>query len=407
MKKYLLPVLLALGACDRMPPEKPPLTEIPLLLQTGPAARSLDPDEGRITDLNLFLFNEKGLLEERKYLTGRQIEWTDGQPSLTLHVLRDGAYTACVCANMGFQLPCRTKDELLSYRYHMTYPDEYSRGMPMTGQLDFTAEGGAVRLPLVRMMARVDLSVDRTALDPGIRFTVRRVRVGNAPSSALLFGESRAETAEQLFAAGFIKEGAAVDELNRDVTLGHSRSVPVYLLENLQEGIVPETGSYIEAEIEYYSATYYSGPDQYLVYRFYLGEGATDGRIERNCRYEVAIRPEGDGLGDGSDGWRVDRSRLGINPSAIRFDLSPAAYNERLPGDSIRFRLDLFPPDAPVSIENLGYEDGNIAAVYDYRIHPDGHGITLYSKKYGTAHVIFSAGPPVSRDTLAFVVFHP
>ena len=401
MKRYLLPLLL-LASCGEMPSQ----TQVPLLLEVCPSTRSADPDEGRISDLNLFLFNEKGLLEERKYLQGKQIEWSEGRPVLPLQVLRDADYTVYVCANMGFPLPCKSEDELLSYRYHMTYPDEYSRGVPMTGRLAFTAEGNAVRLPLVRMLARVDLSVDRTALNPGIRFTVRRVRVGNAPSSALLFGDSRAETTEQLFSAGFSKEGTAVDDLNRDVTLGHSREVPVYLLENLQDGIVPETGSFIEAEIEYYSDTYYSGPDQYLIYRFYLGETATDGHVERNCRYSVTIRPEGDGLGDGGDGWRVDASKLGFQPSALRFDLSPAAYNERLPGDSIRFRLDLFPADTPVTIENLGYEDENIAAVYDYRIHPDGHGITLYSKKYGTAHIIFSAGPPISRDTLAFVVFH-
>lgn len=403
MKKYLLPLLLLPVACSHTPQ---PLV-IPLLLETGPVTRSADPDEDRISDLNLFLFNEKGLLEEQKYLQGKQIEWADGKPVLPLQVLRDASYTVCVCANLGFRLPCGSWEELMAYRYHMAYPDEYSRGVPMTGRLDFTAEGGAVRLPLVRMLARVDLSVDRTALDPDVRFTVRRVRVGNAPSSALLFGESRAETAEQLFTTGFTKEGTAVDGLNRDVTLGHSREVPVYLLENLQDGIVPETGSYIEVEIEYYSSIYYSGPDQYLIYRFYLGETETDGRTERNCRYAVTIRPEGDGLGDGGNGWRTDRSRLGVQPAAIRFDLSPAAYNERLPTDSIRFRLDLFPPDAPVTIENLGYEDENIAAVYDYRIHPDGHGITLYAKKYGTAHVIFSAGPPINRDTLAFVVFHP
>ena len=403
MKKVLLPFLLILAACSEVPA---PVT-VPLVLEVGTPLRSADPDEELISDLNLFLFNEKGLMEEHKYLQERQIEWTGGRPVLPLQVLREGVYTVCVCANMGFRLPCDSWDALMQYRYHMAYPDEYSHGMPMTGRLTFTADGEAVRLPLARMMARVDLAVDRTALDPGIRFTVRRVRVGNAPASALLFGDSRAETAEQLFATGFTREGAAVDGLNRDVTLGHSRTVPVYLLENLQDGIVPETGSYIEVEIEYYSSLYYSGPDQYLIYRFYLGETASDGRTERNCRYSVTLRPEGDGLGDGGDPWRIDASRLGIQPSALRFDLSPAAYNERLPGDSIRFRLDLFPEDTPVTIENLGYEDENIAAVYDYRIHPDGHGITLYSKKYGTAHIIFSAGPPVGRDTLAFVVFHP
>ena len=205
---------------------------------------------------------------------------------------------------------------------------------------------------------------------------------------------------------GFMKTGEAVDELNRDVTLGMSREVSVYLLENRQEGIVPETGSYLEAEIEYFSDRFVCAPGRYLIYRFYLGETAADGQIERNRFYHCTIKPEGDGLN--GDGWRVDRSGLiPASSAAPRFDLSPAAYNERLPGDSIRFRLDILPPETPVTIENIGYEDPNIAAVYDYRIHPDGHGITLYSKKYGTAHVLFSAGAPVNRDTLAFVVFHP
>lgn len=372
--------------------------------------RSADPDEQRISDLQVFLFRENGFLETKKYLTEKQIEWSDGYAVLPLNLLRDEAYIAFVCANLGFALPCTSLQELLSYRYHMAYPDEFSRGVPMTGRLAFTAEGEAVRLPLVRMLARIDLSVDRTALNPGIRFTVRRIRVGNAPSSALLFGESRAETGEQLFLGGYEKSGAAVDDLNREVTLGRSREVSLYLMENLQDGAIPEAASYIEAEIDYYSDTYISGPGQYLVYRFYLGEPGDDpprpdGRVERNCRYPILLRPEGDGLH--GDPWRVDRSRLGIRPSAVRFDLSPAAYNERLPTDSIHFRLDLFPEDTPVEIENIGYEDPYISAVYDYRTDSDGHGITLYAKKHGTAHILFSAGPPISRDTLAFVVFRP
>lgn len=402
MKRFQLLLLLAAGACTSLSEPAPTC----FFLETAPPTRSADPDEDTVTDLNFFLFSERGVLEEKKYLDARQLEWLDGHPVIPVKLLQEGTYTAYVCANLGFSLPCTTEEDLLAYRYHMAYPDEYSRGVPMTGRLRFQSEGNAVRIPLVRMLARADISVDRTALREDVRFTVRRIRVGNTPSSALLFGASKAETTEQLFLGGFSKEGAAVDGLNRDITLGHSREVPVYLLENLQNGIVPETGSYLEAEIDYYSDLYISGPDQYLVYRFYLGETAADGRIERNCRYRYTLRPEGDGLGD-ADRWRVDRSRLGVRPSALRFDLSPAAYNERLPTDSIHLRLDLFPEDTPVRIENLGYEDENIAAVYDYRIDDDGHGIVLRAKKHGTAHILFSAGPPISRDTLAFVVFHP
>ena len=138
--------LLLLASCTAAPVR----TDVMLRLDLPFPTRSADPDEVRISDLNLFLFSGQGLLEERKFLQDKQIEWHEGQPVIPLQLLQEESYTVFVCANIGYALPCKSYGELMAYRYFMAYPDEYSRGMPMSGRMTFSAEEDAVRLPLAR-----------------------------------------------------------------------------------------------------------------------------------------------------------------------------------------------------------------------------------------------------------------
>jgi len=48
-----------------------------------------------------------------------------------------------------------------------------------------------------------------------------------------------------------------------------------------------------------------------------------------------------------------------------------------------------------------------VQEVYDYTVDDDGYGLTLHTRKGGSAVVYFKAGPPVNRDTLAMVVVDP
>ena len=414
----ILPLLLLLSACrSEVPPAAVPV-QIRLLTDSV-LTRALEPDELRISDYNLLIFNAFGILEEQVFVPYRELELQEGSVCFETTLLQDVPYTILAAANLGYALPALSLEEALAYRYHLAYPDEYSQGLPMAACLQGpVGKSGVLDLPLERLMARIDINVDRRALDAGVRLVFTEARLGNCPSSVRLFGESRAETADQVFLNGFTKTGSQVQALNTDVELGLSGTVSLYLLENCQgtllegvsedrdkllaDGLYPTVCSYVELKAEYYSESWHTHPGGRLVYRFYLGESLDNFDVRRNVCYPVTVRPEGDGLRE--DSWRVDREEM---EATTVFELHPAAYNECTSGEDFHIWCDVLPRGTPVCIEPISYEDERVAALYQYTIDDDGCGLTIHTWKGGTAIVYFSAGAPVSRDTLAMLVIDP
>lgn len=298
----LLPVILACGK------EHDTLRHVTVRWDAGPlATRSGDPDEERINDLNLFAFREDGTLEASVYLDARTM--ASAGSSCALSLVRGLEYSLYACVNFGYRVTgISTCGQLLAYRYYMAYPDEYSRGIPMSGIAELDVQAREVTIPLERMMAKISLRVDRRELSEDIRFSVRSVILGASPRSARVFGTSRSLGNMDVFARGFERTGTQADGLNRDREPGISETVSVYMLENLQ-GQDPILPSYVEISVEYESTQWVSPPGQYLIYRFLLGDGEGNADIQRNYHYLYTVRPEKDGLLT-EDGWRVDRSAL-------------------------------------------------------------------------------------------------
>ena len=416
----LLVVSLVTGCSIGERPGERVMGELVMELVSGAPARSTPPDEWLVSDINLLIYNEEGLLEERRYYPARSFSATGGAVRLRTSLLTEAAYDIFIAANIGYALPALGREEVESYRYHMAYPDEYSRGMPMCARLDgFVSHGeSSVTVPLIRAMARIDLRLDRSKLDSDVSFQVTAVTIGNGPSSVYLFGDSRAESASQVFAGGYTLNDRQVQPLNTDQTVGVSKPVSLYLLENLQgdlldtederektfsEGRYPQVCSYLEIKGSYHSNAWHTRPGETVSYRFYLGDGPGNFDIYRNTACEVTVCLEGDGLSE--EGWRVDKGAL---VSETSFDLHPAAYNECQPGDDYRIWCDVFPEDTPFEIDPVAWDDDEgVHNLYTYDIDPDGHGITLHTRKGGSALVYFKAGPPVNRDTLALLVIGP
>ena len=416
----LLVVSLVTGCSIGERPGERVMGELVMELVSGAPARSTPPDEWLVSDINLLIYNEEGLLEERRYYPARSFSATGGAVRLRTSLLTEAAYDIFIAANIGYALPALGREEVEAYRYHMAYPDEYSRGMPMCARLDgFVSHGEpSVTVPLIRAMARIDLRLDRSKLDSDVSFQVTAVTIGNGPSSICLFGDSRAESASQVFAGGYTLNDRQVQPLNTDQTVGVSRPVSLYLLENLQgdlldtederektfsEGRYPQVCSYLEIKGSYHSDAWHTRPGETVSYRFYLGDGPGNFDIYRNTACEVTVCLEGDGLSE--EGWRVDKGEL---VSETSFDLHPAAYNECQPGDDYRIWCDVFPEDTPFEIDPVAWDDDEgVHNLYTYDIDPDGHGITLHTRKGGSALVYFKAGPPVNRDTLALLVIGP
>ena len=416
----LLVLSLMIGCDNRDRDGRFAETVLVLECEGSTPTRSTLPDETLVSDINLLIYNSEGLLEERRFLSGRQLSATDGTVRLKTGLLKGVPYDIFVAANIGYALPVLTRKDVETYRYHLAYPDEYSRGMPMSAHLDgYVNEGETeVLLPLVRTMARIDVTIDRTKLDSDVSFQVTSVHVGNGPSSVRLFGDSKAESASQVFAGGFSLEGRQVQALNIDQSTGVSGSVSLYLPENLQgdllsardergkvfsEGQYDKVCSYLEIRGSYHSDSWHTRAGEPLVYRFYLGDGPGNFDIFRNTACKVTVHLEGTGLGE--EGWRVDKSRL---IPETRFSLHPAAYNECRSGDDFHLWCDVFPADVDFEIEPVAWDDDErVHNLYTFDVDPDGHGLTIHTWKGGSVMVYFKAGPPVNRDTLAMVVIDP
>lgn len=415
---FVLSLVIGCNSWDR--PGERAMGELVMDLVWGEPVRSASPDPLLVSDINLLIYNEEGLLEERRYFPARSFTASSGNARVKTTLLTEAAYDIFIAANLGYALPALGRQEVETYRFHMAYPDEYSHGMPMCARLDgFISHGeSSVTVPLVRTMARIDLRLDRSKLRSDVSFQVTSVTVGNGPSSVCLFGDSRAESASQVFQGGFTLSGQQVQPLNIDETVGRSGAVSLYLLENLQgdlldtederektfaEGRYPQVCSYLEIKGSYHSDVWHTRPGETVSYRFYLGDGPGNFDIYRNTACEVTVCLEGDGLSE--EGWRVDKGEL---VPETRFDLHPAAYNECQPGDDYRIWCDVFPEDTPFEIDPVAWDDDEgVHNLYTYDIDPDGHGITLHTWKGGSALVYFKAGPPVNRDTLALLVIGP
>ena len=418
LRVLLLSLVIGCNSWNREPGRAG--TALVLEAGSGMPTRSSLPDDRLVSDINLLIYNEEGLLEERRYLTSRQFTVQDGTVSLKTTLLTGVPYDIFVAANIGYALPALSRPDVESYRYYMAYPDEYSRGMPMSGRLDgFVSEGETeVRIPLVRTMARIDLVLDRTELRSDVTFLVTSVTVGNGPSSVRLFGDSKAEGATQVFSGGFTLDGKQVQPLNIDQSPGVSGRVSLYLPENLQgdlldtddetekqfsEGPYGRVCSYLEIRGSYHSDTWHSRAGEPLIYRFYLGDGPGNFDVFRNTACQVTVHLQGTGLDE--DSWRVDKSRL---VPETRFDLHPAAYNECRSGEDFHLWCDVSPPDTYFEIEPVAWDDDDrVHDLYSFDIDPDGHGLTIHTRKGGSVMVYFKAGPPVNRDTLALLVIDP
>lgn len=341
--------------------------------------KSADPDPVLITNYNVLIYNSFGVLEERAYVPERTF-----MASYPARLLKGEKYTVMVAANLGYELPEMTMEDALSYRFHLAYPDEYSHGIPMAAVSEITVREESETILLERLMAKIDVSLDKSMLDGDVNFVASELRIENCPSSAGLFGQL---PARDYFSEGFVKSGSAVYPLER------GESVSLYMLES---GAVD---SYLEVRISYHSESWHSMAGKYLVYRIKLGQ------VQRNGAYRIVLRPEGNGLGDGSDGWRIDRSGLEAHK---RFELHPAAYNECRVEDEYHIWCEVLPRGTKVSIEALAYEeDERVADIFDYTVDEDGCGVTIHPRKSGSAVLYFSAGEPLVRDTLAMLVILP
>lgn len=366
---FICSALACLSSCSgigKMPEQDMEYACIEIIpVRLAPESRSADPDEDRISDFNIFIFNQYGMLEESLFSDISGFGHRNGTYVHETSLLRGCRYSIYVCANAGYRIPANTLDELLAYRYHLVYPDDYRIGIPMGGKSEDTIvpDDGRIYIPLERAMSKISISIDRSRLSDDVEFDVRKISIGGCPKSVLLFKDSKAGSEDDIFLHGFSKEDDAVSPLNYDTGFGRSGQVSVYMLENMQGDLLspdtPDNGkildendpkarvcSYIEIEADYRSDRYYTRPGESLVYRFYLGEGNGNFDVRRNCNYNVCVTPHDDGLSE--DSWRVDKSA--IESLIEKIDLSYSSLKMTYQGETAALEAYVTPHDAQADI---------------------------------------------------------
>ena len=373
--------------------------------------RALDPNEDKISDISLMVFDEDGNAEECLWIP-------NAEHSISISLIQGNTYHIRACANFGYQIYADKIDELNEITYHLAYPDEYQEGIPMFASIDnFVATDAEVlTLSFKRLMAKICLKMDRSLLRDDVMVNVVSARIGNCPKVVNVVGPSRVSNPDQCFSSGFRRGEFETDPLNISGPSLISGEVSLYMLENMQGNIYPEIDtdqekvfntddprskicSYVELELEYMSQTHFS-TSKNLIYRFYLGDSRNNLDVERNCLYKITIRPEDDGLS--GDGWRVDKSGI-TDRGPISFAAYPKSYIIGDIGDQIHIWCELNPPQTPFNVGIEYMEDDKKEGIYDYTIDEDGHGATLTLTEPGRGLIYMEAGDPIN-DAALFII---
>ena len=409
----LIAFQLLLSGCLPVPVPAQKQSQIKFIFRSDAlSTRALDPDEEKISDVSLMIFDEDGNAEECIW-----IQDTDGSVSVTLNV--GNRYHIMACANFGYRIYADHISELEEITYHMTYPDEYREGIPMYAELKNISirADQPVILDFRRLMAKISLRMDRSRLSEGVKMNVRAVRIGNCPKCIKVFSaKNKVSSHDQCFAAGFSRNEFETTPLNIGDIDKKSAEVSLYMLENMQgnidDGIFTDsdktfdeddprsrTCSYIEMELEYMSQTQYSS-SRNLIYRFYLRENRNNFDIERNCHYMITVRPEDDGLK--YDGWRVDKTGItDIYP--VSFAAYPSQYISGDIGDTVHIWCEFSPDYTPFDVGEEYMKDDKAEGIYDYTIDADGHGAILTLTGPGRGLIYMEAGDPIN-DAALFII---
>lgn len=380
------------------------------------ATKSIDPDENKISDINLIVFDEYGRTETALWMNKN----ADCPHNL---ILTSGKrYRLIAIVNFGYRISVLNSTQLENLTCHLAYPDEYRNGIPMysdTGYIQIR-DGQAIKLDLIRLMSKISIRVDRSQLSDDVDMNVAGIRIGNCPRSMYVFKESSISSADDCFPLGFNKTDEECTALNRMEHNNLSFAVSLYMFENMQgqfsdqpitddsEKVFDtydprkEICSYIEIDLDYQSSTHVSS-EGFLKYRFYLGENRNNLDVERNCHYQITITPKDDGLR--GDGWRVDKNAITSIKSDedISFTYYPDSYIRGNIGDKIHIGCIFTPQDTPFDVGEEYMKYDKEQGIYDYVIDEDGHGAVITLTGPGAGLIYMSAGAPINDSALWFI----
>ena len=317
------------------------------LNESGMTSRTMIPDEDIVNKITAFIYNESGELEAA--IDGNEKE-------MKVRLMKKQTYSILTVANIDKSLNADNLEDMMAARYRMDSPYDYADGIAMSAAAMniYMDEDRVIDISLERLMAKVNIRIDRSRLNEGTAIKVNKVKVGNCPSCTYIFQPNRINQPGDCFDIGFEREDT--ESLNSSDSYGMSDEISIYLLENMQgqfsmDGPDSETDkifdaddqrrllcSYIELEMEYHSDSLFC-TDEPLIYRFYIGDGLNSLNVERNCNYHITVLPDGDGLCE--DIWRIEKG--GLHSYVQEIILSEETILLDYMGKSIKLEAEVFP----------------------------------------------------------------
>jgi len=378
-------------------------------LSFSQAKSSSAPPEYKLTDVNLFVFNNYGDLEYGRYCRTDELYDMGNEYRITLSLLAGKHYCIMICANVGYRIQVQNARQLKEYNCRLAYPDEFHNGMLMSAIIEdvcLREREERINVELKRAMSKINVRMDRSRLDQNVDIIVKSIKLGACPRGVNLFSQSRALTESDLFGNGYYLSGTDTDRLNLKYGDGKSETVSLYCFENIQPIGDNSLSTFIQIEADYLSDRYKTEGGSSIYYRFYVKDGNGSYGVERNCQYDLTVMPEGDGLN--GDIWRVDKSNLvETDAGESWFKFYPANYIECHIGDTLRLWCDYCPKSAKCIIDSEYLEEDRSRGIYDYKLDQDGRGVSLIIKKGGTGIVLFDVEEPVNDGAMCVIVSEP
>ena len=279
-------------------------------------------DEDEIRDIQVVVTTEDGALHDVLY--------SDTPSDLHFTGTVGHLYRLWCASNLGGKVEVRSPEDFTNAVRQVSQASIESSGMPMfsEGRNEIRITGGDDRavIHLKRMMARVDLTVDKRRLaNPG-GFSVSGVRIFDPVKTFTPFTDevSRQHTGD----AGKVFDSASRSDLIR---LNSGGAVRLYAFENMQGTLLPgnkdpwrkvpsnigEAGPYctfIEVVCDYDT---WGGKGEGITYRMYLGEDATTNfDVRRNTVYRLTLVPTEEEIRGDRGSWKIEPGEwIGEEPS--------------------------------------------------------------------------------------------
>ena len=127
--------------------------QVDIMIEEGtPATRAELPEENRISDISVLIFDSNGTLEYRAYSRSHGI--------FQATLLKGERYTAYAFINFGYAVICESESQLENLEHYLSYPDEYRSGIPMSAKSRIVVQDDSdITLEAVRLMSRISIII--------------------------------------------------------------------------------------------------------------------------------------------------------------------------------------------------------------------------------------------------------